>query len=239
MNCAFVGLLTAVVLFAQSAAATDIVVPVSEDAAILSDDGSPGVAANNFGNFNYLYAGSYDPDHGSYSRSLMKFVLPPVPAGQSLQSASLRLILGQEFPQTKVFDFFRVEDTWDEGTVTWLSAPQLVPTQQPIATFDSAIGLGPAPPPRNALSFDITSVVEDEQSSDPTHTLSILWKERNEAGTCCNRLIAYSKELAVIPGNVPQVVLTFVPEPSSTGLVAGLVVLLLARAPRVQQRRRK
>ena len=125
MNRTYAALLTTVALFTQSATATEIVVPVSADAAILADDGSPGTAANNFGIFNYLYAGSYDPDNGSYSRSLMKFVLPPVPAGQSLQNASLRLILGQEFPQTKVFDFFRVDDAWDEGSVTWLSAPQL------------------------------------------------------------------------------------------------------------------
>lgn len=217
------GLLLALTLFNHCATAANVSVPVSEDAAILSNAGFPGVAASNFGIFNYLYAGSYDPDFLSYSRSLMKFVLPPVPAGQTLQSASLRLIVGQEFPQTKQFDFFRVDDNWNEATVTWLSAPQPLPFQLPIATFNSAIGLGPTPP-SNLLSFDITPAVEAEQSSDPTQTLSILWKEREETGACCNRLAARSKELAVLPDNVPQIILTLVPEPSSMGLLAALAI---------------
>ena len=143
-------MLAAVMFLGESAAGASIIVPVSEDAAILNRVGSPGVAASNFGLFNYLYAGSYDPDVFSYSRSLMKFVLPLPAAGETLESATLRLVVGQEFPQTKVFDFFRTDDNWTEGTVTWLSAPQLLPSQSPMASFDSAIGLGAGPPPRNA-----------------------------------------------------------------------------------------
>ncbi len=233
----FAGLLFAVVLFTQSALAADISVPVSEDAAILANNGFPSVEASNFGG-GFLYAGSFDPDHASYARSLLKFALPPIPAGQTLQSAALRLIVGQEFPQTKQFDFFRVDDNWDEVTVTWLSAPQLVPNQQAIATFNSAIGLGPTPP-SNLLTFDITSAVEAELNLDPTQVLSILWKERDETGDCCNRLAARSKEQAFLPSNVPQIVLTLVPEPSSMGLLAGLVVLLPARARRVRQSRQE
>lgn len=216
------GWLTVAVLTSQSAVGGIVVLPVSEDAAVLSNDGFPSVAATNFGIFNYLYAGSYDPDHLSYSRSVMKFVLPPLSAGQTLQSATLRLVVGQEFPQTKQFDFFRVDDNWNEATVTWLSAPQPQPLQLPIATFNSAIGLGPTPP-SNALTFDITPAVEAEQSSDPTQTLSILWKERDEDGACCNRLAARSKELAVLPENVPQIILTTVPEPSSLWILALLI----------------
>ncbi len=217
-------LLANCVLFTHLAAAASVSIPVSEDAAILSVDGVPGVAASNFGIFNYLYAGSFDPDHGSYSRSLLKFVLPP--AGQTLESAKLRLVIGQEFPQTKQFDFFRVDDNWDQGSVTWLSAPQSAPSQLPIATFNSAIGLGPTPP-ANVLSFDITAAVENEQNTDPTLTLSILWKEREETGECCNRLAARSQELAVLPDNVPQIILTYVPEPSTIGLLAVMVVVPL------------
>ena len=224
-------MLAAVIFVGESAAGASIVVPVSEDAAILARDGSPGLAASNFGIFNYLYAGSYDPDFSSYSRSLMKFVLPTPAAGETLQSATLRLVVGQEFPQTKVFDFFRVDDNWTEGGVTWLSAPQPQPLQSPLASFDSAIGLGAGPPPRNSLTFDITAAVEDELSIDSTRTLSILWKEHDESGACCNRLDAYSKELAVLPTNVPQIILSFVPEPSIVAHLAMLVILPLVRRP--------
>ena len=55
-------MLAAVMFLGESAAGASIIVPVSEDAAILNRVGSPGVAASNFGLFNYLYAGSYDPD---------------------------------------------------------------------------------------------------------------------------------------------------------------------------------
>jgi hypothetical protein len=228
MSRTLAGLLIVSVLFAQSAAAASVSVPVSEDAAISYNDGFPGVAASNFGIFQNLFAGSFDPDFRSESRSLMKFVLPSLPAGQTLQSATLRLVVGQEFPQTKQFDFLRVDDDWAEGSVTWLSAPQPTPFQLPIASFNSAIGLGPTPP-RDVLLFDITPAVEAEQSSDPTQTLSILWKERDESGACCNRLAARSKELAGIPENVPQIILTFVPEPSTAGLLAVLVVVPLVR----------
>ena len=227
MNRTLAGIVVAVVLFSEAAAVASVVVPVSEDAALFSLDGSPGLANSNFG-FGYNYAGSFSPDAGSYSPSLFKFVIPPLPAGQSLQSASLRLVVGQEFPQTKMFDFFRVDDNWDEGSVTWLSAPQLVPTQLPIASFDSAIGLGPTPP-ANGLSFNITAAVEAEVSSDPTNTLSILWKEREETGACCNRLAARSDELAGIPENVPQIILTLVPEPSTAGLLAVIALVPLSR----------
>ena len=64
MNRTYAGLLVALALFIQPVFATEVVVPVSEDAAILANDGSPSTAANNFGIFNYLYAGSFDPDHG-------------------------------------------------------------------------------------------------------------------------------------------------------------------------------
>jgi hypothetical protein len=221
--------LTVACLAAQSATGATVVVPVSEDAATIFNAGFPNSGATNYGIFFNLYAGSFDPDFLSYSRSLMKFIIPPFPVGETLESATLRLTVGQNFPQTSVFDFFRVDDNWTEGSVTWLSAPQPLPNQQPMANFDSAIGLGPAPPPRNGLSFNITSAVEAELNSDATRTLSILWKERNETGLCCNRLEAKSKDIDLVPNPdlVPQIILSFVPEPSCLGLLAPLVFVAL------------
>ena len=138
---------------------------------------------------------------------------------------------GTRFPQTKVFDFFRTDDNWTEGTVTWLSAPQLLPSQSADGEFRQRHRPAAGPPPRNALTFDITSAVEDELSIDATGTLSILWKEHDEAGACCNRLDAYSKELAVLSTNVPQIILSFVPEPSVVAHLAMLAILPLVRRP--------
>ena len=112
--------ISATFLFAATAAAANIMVPVSEDAALFFRSDNLNLAATNFGSFYNLYAGSFEPSASSYSRSVLKFNLPPLAPGQTVESAKFRLIAGQEFPQLKTYDFYHVDDNWTEGTVTWL-----------------------------------------------------------------------------------------------------------------------
>ena len=221
MTRTIIGLVAAVALLAECTVGANIVVPVSEDAAIFSRSDNPNLAATNFGTFYNLYAGSFEPSASSYSRSLLKFNLPLLSQGQTVQSATFRLVAGQEFPQLGTYDFFQVDDNWTEGTVTWLSAPQPVPAQSPIATFVNSLGI--APTPATSLVFNITAAVQAEYNSD--QVLSILWKDRNETGTCCDRLVARSQELAVISDNIPRLDLVIVPEPSCWVLLGGIILI--------------
>ena len=77
----------------------------------------------------------------------------------------------------------------------------------------------------------MTAAVQAEYNLD--QTLSILWKERDETGACCDRLVARSKDLAVINDNIPRLELTIVPEPSSLALLAAFLLISFAhRQPR-------
>jgi hypothetical protein len=209
----------------------ETVVYPSDDAAVFTRSDLPSIANTNFGG-NHLFAGSWEPGVVSLSRSLLKFALPAIPGTQSLQSAKLRLAVGKEYPGNGTHDVFLVDDAWSEGTVTWMTAPQPLPFQQPIGTFIDNANI----PPVSSwtwITLDITSAVLSQYNTDGV--ISLLWKDRDEDATNLNRLRAYSKEAAVIEDQRPRLTLTFVPEPSTLALLCGAI----AFAPVVHCVRRK
>ena len=224
MSAYFLGLVFA----ATGAANADTIVYTSEDAVVFTRSDITGMANSNFGSGS-LYAGSWEPGVVSLARSLLKFNLPSIPSGQSLQSATLRMAVGKEYPGNGTHDLFLVDDNWSEGTVTWLTAPVPPAFQQPIGTFIDNQNI-PATSGWTWISNDVTSTVQSQYGLDGI--VSILWKDRDEDHTNLNRLRAYSKESAVIEAQFPRLTLTFVPEPSTLVLLVGALALVVVEGRR-------
>jgi hypothetical protein len=87
-----------------------------------------GYPSVNFGNNSDMWSGyddSLDPD-GEIVRSLIKFDIASLPAGKTIQSATLRLYLinSWDFPgRYRRTQTYRVTSNWLEGGVTWNNGP--------------------------------------------------------------------------------------------------------------------
>ncbi len=75
---------------------------------------------NAFGAGTSLFAG--DNSSGNHRRALVQFDLSAIPAGVTVQSASLRMVLTQSQPGTHAVRLHRLLSSWGEGTSTSGSA---------------------------------------------------------------------------------------------------------------------
>jgi len=205
---------------------TPLIVPVAEDAAVLFRNDAPGVQVTNFNNAP-LFSGGWEIGPGliTRSRSLFKFQLPALPPNPTLQSAIFSFALAKEGAQFGTHELYLVDDNWAEGSVTWISAPQLSPLDTPFATFNDS-GQIPGVGAWTTLDFDVTALVLAEYQTD--QTLSILWRESTEDGTLVNRLRGFSNQTAVIDDQRARLTLTFVPEPATLPLACLALLFVVA-----------
>lgn len=85
-----------------------------------------------YGTFNYIYCGTNNT--GSiYFRALMGFDLSQIPAGSTINSATLYLRHVDDpdiYTRTLTFDLYRVTGTWTQEACTWNTQPavEAIPT---------------------------------------------------------------------------------------------------------------
>ncbi len=80
------------------------------------DQGSPSVNKGGDSNLKVMSKG------GSNLRSLVRFLMPPMPAGCKVEAATLRLYAGG-YKDGRTLEAWRLDDAWSETTVTWGDAP--------------------------------------------------------------------------------------------------------------------
>ncbi|MFZ6018418.1 MAG: DNRLRE domain-containing protein, partial [Chloroflexota bacterium] len=143
---------------------------------------------NNYGSGVYLKIGSEEcagqefPDRG---RALIKFDLSPIPTGQVIESASLRLYLRNAYPggaTINTISIHGVTASWIETGVTWNNQPAHT------ATSFASIVVGVT---QAWYSWDITELVREWYSgSRPNNGLKMI----SVAETTCNMRYFDSRE---------------------------------------------
>ena len=63
--------------------------------------------------------------NGGNLRALVRFLMPSMPAGCQVESATLRLYAGS-YKDGRTLEALRLDDPWSEGSVTWGNAPATV-----------------------------------------------------------------------------------------------------------------
>lgn len=119
------------------------------DAQLVNDQGAFGLASTNYGSYSNLIT-----NWGGNLRSigLIQFDLSALPAGAMVSSATLALFHVHNNNDGSQYDIFRVTSPWDEGTVTFNTAP----TFDPAAVSSLVIADGSTSLFRD---WDITSLV--------------------------------------------------------------------------------
>jgi hypothetical protein len=99
-------------------AAGTVAAPLAADAWIEQND-----ASSNHGIHQYLYV---EPGVGQVRRSLLKFTMPPAPAGCEVSSATLRLY-NDDPRSARVVHVHQISPAagWSQSTVTWLDQPAI------------------------------------------------------------------------------------------------------------------
>ncbi|MBN2022608.1 MAG: DNRLRE domain-containing protein [Pirellulales bacterium] len=96
-------------------------------------------SATNSGAFPYLITNIVD---NARSIGLIEFALGIVPAGSTINSATLSLLHSLNRSLNSQYDIFRVTSSWDESTVTFNTAPTFDPVAASSLTIpDSSVDL--------------------------------------------------------------------------------------------------
>jgi hypothetical protein len=154
------------------------------------DRGSPSV---NKGTDSILKVMSKGPSHDL--RGLVRFQMPSMPAGCTVQTAKLRLYAGS-FKEGRTVQALRVTGSWTDGGVNWHNQPA---TSGVAATVASGSGY---------REWDVKSQVKASYDAGAHH--GFLIRDAAEGGDAEQQF--HSREKG---DNAPQLVLTFAPADSS------------------------
>ncbi|MGB6681608.1 MAG: DNRLRE domain-containing protein [Candidatus Bathyarchaeia archaeon] len=182
---------------------------------------------SNSGSWGFIEVGRFSEGGGSYiRRGLVKFDLSSIPAGSIVTSASLKLftkgstagVLG-----TGEFFVYRVTHDWVEGDgtsgVTWNEANHVTGDHPDGCTSWTAGGEWTTEDSASSIymyldwwmTWDVKGIVEDWLSGTDNYGFIIRYPTAEEgAGTLSGKF--RSKE--PLPGNVPKLVVTYIPPPT-------------------------
>ncbi len=145
------------------------------------------------------------------NRAWVQFNLSSIPAGSTVQTATLRLYLSTAPATSRSYDAHRVTASWEEATVTWNNQPSVAAT----ATFTQTTGTTPGVWMEWNVLADVQTFVNapasnygwrisDQAESDLSNTMAVFFSMQN-AG------IAFRPQLVVeYAGSAPT------PTPTST-----------------------
>jgi hypothetical protein len=128
---------------------------------------------------------------GDDSRALLRFPLPPIPAGCEVIAATLRLYAGGG-TEGRTLQAWRLASTWSESGVTWANQPAT--TGAPVAT----------PSGTGARAWSVTSLVS-QMYADGNH--GFLIRDAVEGEPQGAEQSFHSREKA--PDNPPRLEVTF------------------------------
>ena len=172
----------------QVLSCTTVTLSASADAWI--DSGSP---SSNKGTDSIL---KVQAKSGSNNRALLRFDLPAVPPGCTIQSATLRLYAAS-WKNSRTLQALRVTSTWTENAVTWNNQPT---TNGTAATTASGSG------------YRQWNVLSHVQTMYAGTNNGFLIRDANEGGSG-NEQQFHSREKGT---DMPQLVVVFAPAPTAT-----------------------
>lgn len=155
------------------------------------------VPGNN-GNATYLDAGG-DAGMPPPARAFIEFDLSPIPAGASIESATLSLYYYSWFgpsDESETISLHKATSSWDEGTITWA----LQPSFDAGATTSTVVGNSGA---YGWYSWSITSLVNGWKAGSITN-YGLVLKDSNE--TTNTAKVFYSSDNASLQ---PKLVVTY------------------------------
>ncbi|WP_162606077.1 DNRLRE domain-containing protein, partial [Jiangella aurantiaca] len=173
--------------------------------------GAPNSNLDVFDGEPWLGAGDNGGSFGD-TRALIKFpdLADAIPAGATVQFATLRLWKPLTFGSGATFDLHRVTRTWSETTATWNRASTWIPWTTPGGDYDPAV-ISSVPAMTNAPSWQLWSVedlVQQWVNNPLAANFGLLIKARDEAAA--NQLSVFtSNELASEPELRPMLQVTY------------------------------
>jgi hypothetical protein len=129
---------------------------------------------------------------GGNLRALVRFGLPTMPQGCTLDTAKLRLYASSASSSQRTLEVLRVAGSWTESGVTWANAPG---TDGSAATTTSGSGY---------REWGVQAIVQNMYSSGQNN--GFLIKDATESQDAEQQFHAREKG-----ENIPQLVLTFKP----------------------------
>jgi hypothetical protein len=151
----------------------------------------------NYGTSQTLYAGRQTS--AAIGRALFRFDLSGIPAGATVQSASLQAFLLQSSSTsgTLPVELRRVDTAWQEGTVVWAT-----PLSYTGANAVTSVGTTMA-----YYSWNIGTLVQTWVNGNPNYGVALLSQDESSVGW---RGFA-SRERTGSPLSQPQLVVTYRP----------------------------
>ena len=211
-------ILVLVLCFVGSASASSLVLTVTQDVyARASDpDGAQGVG----GDKGYML---FSADEAGNDNSFFMFDISAIPAGQTIDSASLKTDVRYDFVSTVNVDIYAVgSDTWDENTLTWNNKPAYGSSLASFAITGNTSGIA------QTFNHDITTYVSASYGGSDD-LLSFGIDHDGSTGAFIR-----TKEDTAGPGGTPrdwpmlELTVTYTPEPMTIALL-GLGGLFLRR----------
>lgn len=124
-----------------------------------------------FGTFSWTTGGLFN-----HSRGLVSFDLTSIPSGTSIKKAYLSLYWIKygnltEHTGENAFSVFRINQPWDETTVTWNNQPQVSTNDSIVVSKSSSV--------TQTYTIDVTTYIQD-MVNNPTNNHGLLLKLNEE-----------------------------------------------------------